>query len=107
MCRLVVGVSSDKLNISKKDRSPIMSQEDRIYMCAAVRYVDAVFCEEALELKAKYCEEYQADVLVMGNDHLGRFDWVTEETCGRCRTLYLERTPSISTTAIIEKAAAI
>jgi glycerol-3-phosphate cytidylyltransferase len=106
-CRLVVGVSSDALNYSKKGRYPVISEKDRMYMCAAVKYVDDVFVEESLEKKAEYCDKYGAVCLVMGNDHLGKFDWVTEATEGRCLVRYLERTPSVSTTAIIEKAASI
>ena len=101
--RLVVGVSSDALNCSKKQRAPIVSCADRLYMCSCVRYVDSVFTEESLELKAEYCKMHAADLLVMGDDHLGRFDWVTEATAGRCAVAYLERTPHISTTSIIEK----
>ena len=32
-CRLVVGVSSDALNYSKKGRYPVISEKDRMYMC--------------------------------------------------------------------------
>ena len=78
-----------------------------MYMCAAVKYVDEVFVEESLEKKAEYCDKYGAVCLVMGDDHLGKFDWVTEATEGRCSVKYLERTPSVSTTAIIEKAASL
>jgi glycerol-3-phosphate cytidylyltransferase len=105
--RLVVGVSSDALNYSKKGRYPIISQEDRIFMCSAVKYVDKVFVEESLEKKAEYCDKYGAVFLVMGDDHVGKFDWVTEATGGRCLVKYLKRTPSVSTTAIIEKAASL
>ena len=45
--------------------------------------------------------------LFVGDDHLGKFDWVTEATGGRCSVKYPDRTPSVSTTAIIEKAASI
>jgi glycerol-3-phosphate cytidylyltransferase-like family protein len=102
-----VGVSSDALNFSKKERYPVISEKDRMYMCAAVKYVDEVFVEESLEKKAEYCDKYGAVCLVMGDDHLGKFDWVTEATDGRCSVKYLERTPSVSTTAIIEKAASM
>ena len=39
-----------------------------------------------------------ADKLVMGDDWTGRFDWVSDV----CEVVYLPRTPSVSTTAIIE-----
>jgi glycerol-3-phosphate cytidylyltransferase len=61
--------------------------------------VDEVFIEESLEQKREYIERYDADVLVMGDDWKGRFD----EFEDICEVVYLERTPAISTTALIEK----
>jgi len=101
-CRLVVGVSSDALNISKKSRAPVIPQEDRVYMVESVKYVDEVFLEESLELKVDYCLKFGAELLIMGDDHRGKFDFVEEGTSGKCKVQYLERTPSVSTTAIIE-----
>lgn len=97
--RLVVGVSSDALNFSKKGRYPVFDQDERCELVADLRCVDAVFVEESLELKRDYVQRHQADVLVMGDDWAGRFDFIRD----LCRVEYLPRTPSISTTAIIEK----
>ena len=101
-CKLVVGVSSDALNIAKKSRAPIIPQEDRLYMIDAIRHVDAVFVEESLELKVEYCLRYAAELLIMGSDHVGKFDFVEQETLRKCKVQYSERTPSVSTTGIIE-----
>lgn len=95
---LIVGVSSDALNFSKKARYPIYSQEDRLKIISSLKFVDEVFVEESLELKMEYIKQYSADVLVMGDDWTGRFDWVKPA----CEVIYLPRTPSISTTEIIE-----
>lgn len=97
--KLVVGVSSDALNLSKKGREPVFSQMERMQLIAALRCVDAVFLEESLDLKRHYLEEYGAEVLAMGDDWRGRFD----EFSDICQVIYFERTPAISTTAIIEK----
>ena len=97
--RLVVGVSSDELNFSKKKRYPYYSYEERARIVGALRCVDEVFREDSLELKAEYVKKYRADVLIMGDDWAGRFDWVKPY----CEVLYLPRTPAISTTAIIER----
>ena len=97
--RLVVGVSSDALNISKKGREPVFSQAERLAIVGALKAVDEVFVEESLELKRHYIEEHAADVLVMGDDWAGRFD----EFKDLCEVVYLPRTPAISTTALIEK----
>ena len=64
-----------------------------------IQGVDEVFLEERLELKDFYLREFGADVLVMGDDWLGKFDHFKTI----CEVVYLPRTPSISTTAIIEK----
>ena len=44
---------------------------------------------------------FRADVLVMGDDWTGKFDWVKPLT--GCEIVYLPRTPSISTTELIER----
>jgi choline-phosphate cytidylyltransferase len=97
--RLVVGVSADALNLRKKGREPVFSESERIAIVGALRMVDEVFIEESLEQKREYIERYDADVLVMGDDWKGRFD----EFGDICEVVYLERTPAISTTALIEK----
>lgn len=96
--RLVVGVSSDELNFKKKSRYPVYSQQDRIKIISSLKCVDEVFVEESLELKLDYIELYNADILVMGDDWQGKFDWVKPNA----QVIYLPRTPSISTTEIIE-----
>ena len=96
---LLVGVSTDALNYSKKGREPFYNQHERMEIISVIRYVDEVFLEESLELKRHYIQTYQADVLVMGDDWAGKFD----EFRDICRVEYLRRTPSISTTAVIEK----
>ena len=95
---LTVGVSSDQLNFSKKQRYPICAELERLHIIAALRCVDHVFIEESLELKAEYIERYQADCLVMGSDWEGKFDHFKSI----CEVIYLPRTPSISTTERIE-----
>lgn len=96
--KLIVGVSSDELGFSKKKRYPIYCQNDRMKIINSLRFVDEVFVEKSLELKLDYIKQYNATVLVMGDDWIGRFDWVKKA----CDVIYLPRTPSISTTEIIE-----
>jgi glycerol-3-phosphate cytidylyltransferase len=96
--KLIVGVSSDELNFSKKGRYPVYSQKERMAIISSIRYVDEVFLEESLELKRQYLLEHKGDVLVMGDDWAGRFD----EFSDICKVVYLPRTPSISTTSVIE-----
>ncbi len=95
---LIVGVSSDQLNRNKKNKLPVYSQDHRLRIISALRIVNEVFIEESLELKAEYIKKYKADVLVMGDDWKGKFDQYKT----LCDVAYLDRTPSISTTQIIE-----
>lgn len=97
--RLLVGVSTDKMNFDKKGRYPVYSQEERMAIIRSLRCVDDVFPEESLALKRHYLLNYEADVLVMGDDWAGKFD----EFKDICRVEYLPRTPSISTTEVIER----
>tara|TARA_R110001583_G_scaffold195427_1_gene373261 strand:+ start:31961 stop:32362 length:402 start_codon:yes stop_codon:yes gene_type:complete len=96
--QLIVGVSTDELNFSKKDRFPIYNQNDRMKIINGLRYVNFCFEEESLENKRDYILKYEADVLVMGDDWAGKFD----EFSDICEVVYLPRTPSVSTTQIIE-----
>ncbi len=96
--RLIVGVSSDALNFSKKGRNPVFDQGERIEIVSNLKVVDHVFLEESLELKREYVLEHRADLLVMGDDWAGKFDYLNDI----CEVVYLPRTPSVSTTAIIE-----
>lgn len=99
--RLVVGVSSDALNMKKKGRTPVMNQEHRMAIIAALRCVDEVFLEESLELKQQYIKDHNATVLTMGDDWAGRFDGLADEV------VYFERTPYISTTALLEQISSV
>ncbi len=96
---LMVGVSTDQLSYEKKGRYPFYNQIERIDIISSLRCVNEVFLEESLELKRQYILKYKADVLVMGDDWAGKFD----EFKDICKVEYLPRTPSISTTAVIEK----
>jgi glycerol-3-phosphate cytidylyltransferase len=96
---LIVGVSSDKLNFSKKQIYPVYNEKDRMSIIKSIRYVDEVFLEESLDLKREYILKYKADVLVMGNDWEGKFD----EFSDICKVVYLPRTEDISTTEVKTK----
>jgi glycerol-3-phosphate cytidylyltransferase len=95
---LIVGVSTDELNFHKKNYRPVFSEQDRMAIVKAVRYVDEVFPEESLEGKRDYIQAYRADILVMGDDWKGKFDFCSD----LCKVVYLNRTTGISTTDLKE-----
>lgn len=90
---LIVGVSNDALN-SRKGKQSVFPEMQRLSYIKDLRYVDEVFLEESLEQKNDYIEQFSADVLVMGDDWKGGFDWVS------CDVVYLPRTENISSTIL-------
>ena len=96
--RLVVGVSSDALNVKKKIKQPIIPQTHRIEIIKGIAGVDEVFLEESLDLKPTYIQKYSADILVMGNDWAGKFDALNS----LCQVVYLDRTENISTSYLLD-----
>ena len=94
---LIVGVSSDELNLHKKGHTPYFSLEERLAIVGDSRAVDEVFVETSLELKGDYIRDHGAHVLVMGDDWSGRFDHFSTQ----CEVTYLPRTPEISSTQIV------
>ena len=95
---LIVGVSTDDLNFSKKGCKPIYSEKDRKKIIKSLRCVDEVFSETSLELKRQYINDFNAEILIMGDDWKGKFDNHKDQ----CEVIYLPRTPSITTKEIIE-----
>ena len=96
---LIVGVSSDDMNFKKKRRLPIYPENERMQIVASLKCVDDTFLEESMEQKRQYLTEHSADILVMGDDWVGRFD----EFKDICEVVYLPRTVGVSTTETIEK----
>ncbi len=96
---LYVGVSSDDFNYQKKGYYPLFTESERIHMISSLVCVTSVFLEESMEKKRDYIIEHNADILVMGDDWQGCFD----ELQDICQVIYLPRTPSISTSALIER----
>ena len=90
---LIVGLSTDEFNKVKGKKSyyPYWLRKQ---MLEAIRYVDLIIPEESWEQKSRDIADYYVDVLYMGNDWKGQFDWVD------CETIYFPRTPKISSTEI-------
>ena len=95
--KLIVGVSSDKLNYMKKNRYPFFTEKDRIEIIKNIKGVDEVFLEESLEKKEEYIRKYNADIFIIGDDWKGKFDDINSV----CKVIYLNRTENISTSELI------
>jgi glycerol-3-phosphate cytidylyltransferase len=94
--RIIVGVSSARMNRSKGKLDVHQSESLRVQTMSAHPLVDEVFLEESMDQKQEYVQKYHADLLVMGDDWEGCFDHLP------CKVLYLKRTPGISSTLIRE-----
>lgn len=92
--RLVVGVSTDKMN-QIKGKECMINYKERSKIVESIQYVDEVFPEQSLAEKQSYIDKYKADLFVIGNDWKGKFDHLK-----RCKVIYLPRTPDISTTQL-------
>ena len=96
--RLIVGISTDEFSYQKKNKFPIYDQYQRKKILESLKFIDKVFFEESFEKKKQYIIENNADVFIMGSDWKGKFDNLNDI----CKVAYFERTPSISTTEIID-----
>ena len=93
---LCIGLSSDELN-AMKGKNSIDDYEKRKNVIEEAPFGDEIFKEESLEMKNDYVLQTGAEILMMGDDWVGKFDWVS------CDVLYMERTPNISTTMLKEQ----
>lgn len=95
---LVVALSTDEFNWNEKQKKCYFSYEKRKQLLEAIRYVDLVIPENNWEQKTKDIKLYHIDKFVMGDDWVGRFDFIEDQT--DAKVIYLSRTPEISTTQI-------
>ena len=93
---LIVGLSTDNFNRQLKRKDNYFDYKERELMLGAIRYVDLVIPEENWEQKSDDVKLYRVDVFVMGDDWLGKFDYLKEF----CEVVYLPKTPEISSTSL-------
>ena len=92
---VIVGCSTTEFNALKGKRS-VLPYEQRVEMLEASKYVTKVIPENHWEQKRDDVVRCDADLFVMGDDWLGKFDDLSE----LCQVLYLPRTEDISTTKL-------
>ncbi len=94
---LIVALSTDEFNTIQKGKTTYFPYERRKELLESIRYVDLVIPEENWEQKVTDMHEYHVDTFVMGDDWIGKFDYLKDEGV---EVVYLPRTPEISTTQI-------
>lgn len=106
MCEtLIVGVTTDELCYSRKHKYPIICQEDRKAIVAAIRYVDKVVDQVDMN-KFQMVKELGAEVVFVGSDWKGTPSWNKYEEEFKligCTVEYLEHTNGISSTILRNK----
>lgn len=102
---LIVGVTTDELCYSRKQKYPIINQEDRKAIVEAIRYVDRVVFQTDME-KVRPVKELGADAVFVGSDWKGSDAWNQYEkdfaNVG-CSVVYLDHTDGISSSILREK----
>lgn len=99
---LVVGVNSDELVQSYKNKTPIQPLCDRLELVAAIKYVDESVRMDTLD-KIDAWKRFNFDVVFIGDDWKGSDRWnKTEEELSKygVSVVYIPYTPGISSTII-------
>lgn len=102
---LVVGVTTDDLCYSRKNKYPIICETDRKAIVSAIKYVDEVVYQTDMD-KFKMVKSLGADVVFVGSDWKGTPAWNDYEKQFSkigCTVVYLDHTNGISSTILREK----
>lgn len=102
---LIVGVTTDELCYQRKNKHPIVSQEERKQIVEAIKYVDLVVDQNDMD-KVGAASRYGCDAIFVGSDWKGTEAWQHyEEELGKigCEVVYLQHTDGISSTILREK----
>lgn len=102
---LIVGVTTDELCFSRKNKYPVINQYERLQIIDSIRYVDkAVFQTDMDKLKA--VKKYNVNKVFVGSDWKGTPSWNEYEkefSKLGCTVVYLDHTDGISSTILREK----
>lgn len=102
---LIVGVSTDKLCSERKNKLPIINENDRMAIIKAIRYVDRVLPQEDMD-KTRIVKEYNVNAVFVGSDWKGTESWNQYEKDFAkfgCEVVYLDHTDGISSTILRDK----
>ncbi|HZK21425.1 MAG TPA: adenylyltransferase/cytidyltransferase family protein [Oscillospiraceae bacterium] len=102
---LIVGVTTDELCFKRKNKHPVIQQDERMAIVAAIRYTDKVVKQENMD-KLAAVSRYNCDVVFVGSDWKGTPQWNEYEKDFAkvgCDVIYLEHTDGISSTVLKER----
>ncbi len=102
---LIVGVTTDELCESRKNKRPIICQDDRVEIVEAIKYVDKVVLQDNMD-KLEAVKKYGVDAVFVGSDWKGTPSWNEYEKAFAavgCAVVYLDHTDGISSTILRER----
>lgn len=102
---LIVGVSTDELVLSEKNKKTIIPFHDRMEIVRAIRYVDMVV-PQLDKNKLGAWEKYHFDCMFVGSDWKGSATWkkIEDELCPRgVDIIYFDYTTGVSSTILRDK----
>lgn len=102
---LIVGVSTDELVQREKNKTPVISFEDRCKIVEAIKYVDQVV-PQVDKNKFSAWEKYRFHKMFVGSDWQGTEAWNRYEEQFKplgVEIVYLSHTDGISSTILREK----
>lgn len=94
--RLIVGVTSEDYDRSRGKMTVVQSVEERVKAIKDLGFVDSVIVEHHKFQKSVDMQKYGVDYFVIGDDWVGKFDYLNEFT----QVVYLPRTVGISSTIL-------
>jgi len=100
--RLIVGVSTDELVMTYKNKKPVIPFKERLEIVSALKCVDEVVPQKHRDKIAAY-HEIKFDVMFVGSDWKGSdlFNEVESELAGfGVNVVYFEYTSNVSSTAL-------
>ena len=102
---LIVGVTTDELCFSRKNKHPIICEEERCEIVRAIKYVDDVVLQRDMD-KVSAVRACGADAVFVGSDWKGTPSWdAYEKEFAKlgCTVVYLDHTDGISSTILRER----
>ena len=102
---LIVGVSTDEVVKSYKNKTPIIPFEERCAIVEAIRYVDRVVPQTSMD-KLEAVKRFGVNAVFVGSDWQGTPQWIEYERAFRevlCDVVYLQHTDGISSSILRDK----
>lgn len=102
---LIVGVTTDELCYSRKNKYPIICEQDRMAIVSEMRCVDKVIPQKNMD-KLETILKYHIEVVFVGSDWKDTVAWnkYEEEFANvGCEVVYLNHTDGISSTILRDR----